>query len=400
VRSTDWCVKAGTYCARLVAPGEMGDQLRSLLVDLRTDDSEGPVGCIEVSPNGAGGYVIRSDGRVWDDAVAEPDLPDEVVRMLLLAALDEEGSLVHVHAGAVGLDRSTAVVAGWSASGKSTAIAALVSSGFCYVTDERLVISHDGRSVAGFPKPISLIAGSFSTLSHLDPRRTGQGAATDTTWQIPASSLGEVAPQEFRAASVLVFIAYRPDVELQVTRVAPDAAAARLLSDSPDVITRGPDGARSIVSLVSGIPCFDIEYSATDVLVSTMRDLLTHPPELDTVDPIELDGPAASDQPPPQSPDAVDTARSYAIMEDVAVWIVEDRALAYVHRTGHVVELDEASAVWLQLLDEHHSLHDLVDEVAASTGSDRSAARSTARRQVHSLWSAGVIGPVGADPRG
>ena len=120
----------------------------------------------------------------------------------------------------------------------------------------------------------------------------------------------------------------------------------------------------------------------------------------DTPNPTELDGPAATDQTAPHSPDGVDSARSYAIVEDVTVWIIEDRALTYAHRTGQVVELDEASAVWLQLLDEHHSLDDLVDEVAAATGSDRSAARSTARLQVHSLWNAGVVGPVDDDKRG
>ena len=79
----------------------MGDQLRSLLVDLHLHDSDDPVGRIEVRAHEHGSYVIRSDGRVWDDAVAEPDVPDEVVRMLLLAALDAEESLVHIHAGAV-----------------------------------------------------------------------------------------------------------------------------------------------------------------------------------------------------------------------------------------------------------------------------------------------------------
>jgi hypothetical protein len=396
----EWRLRAGRYRARLVAPGEIGRRLRSLFVDLHTADSAGTVGCVEVRPNGDRGFIIRSDGRVWYDAVAERDVPDEMVRMLLLAALDEEESLVHIHAGAVGLDGATAILAGWPASGKSTAIVALVSSGFSYVTDERLVISPDGRSVAGFPKPISLITGSFSVLSHLDPRRTGQGTVTDSTWQLPASALGPVAPQEFRSASVLVFIAYRPEVELQVTRVAPDTAAARLLGDSPDVIERGRDGSRAIVSLVTSIPSFNIEYNATNALVSTMRDLLTHPPEFNGENTTEMEGPASSGQAVPPSSDSVDTAGSYAIVEGVTVWIIGDRALAYVHGTGHVVELDEASAVWLQLLDEHHSLHDLVDEVAAATATDRSAVRSTARLQVHSLWSAGVIGPVGADPRG
>lgn len=390
---TGWRVKAGRYEAKLVAPGELSRRLRSLLADLRAPDSGGPTGCIEVLATGNGDYVIRSDERVWHDSVPEADVPDQVVRMLLRAALDEERSLVHIHAGAVGLGDSTVVLAGWSASGKSTAIAALVGSGFSYVTDERLTVSADGRSIMGFPKPISLISGSFKALAHLDPYLTAQGASNDTTWQIPASTLGPVASQEFRYPSLLVFVTYRPDAALQVTRVAAGTAAARLLGDSPDVIERGRDGARAIVSLASSIPSIGIEYSTTDALVATIRDLLIHPTEFSTLLPTEIHGSVASDQSAPLLPGTVDTSHVYGIVDDVSVWIIEERALAYDHRTGRVVELDEASAVWLQLLDERQSIEEVIEEVAAAVGGDRATIGSTACQLVHALWKAGVIGP-------
>ncbi len=391
---------AGRYQATLAAVGDIGDRLRSLLVDLGTCRPRGPLGAIEVFADAAGGFVIRSDGRVWNDEVPDADVADQVVRMLLQAALDAESEFVHIHAGAVALGDRTAILAGWPASGKSTAITALVSAGFSYVTDERLVLTGDGRGVAGFPKPISLIAGSFGALAHLDPQRTGRGASSGTTWQIPASAVGPVASQESRAPSLLVFITYRPDVALRVVDVAPHKSAARLLGDSPDVIIRGHSGAHAIVSLVSSIRCVELEYSATDEMVTAMRDLLDRSHEFEPREVTVLKGAAAPDQPAPLAPSGVDTTSPYAIVHGVSAWIINDDAVAYVHRTGRVIELDAAGAAWLQLLDEHNSVDELINEVADATATDRDTVGSAACDAVHGLWSAGVVGPMDGTPRG
>ena len=294
----------------------------------------------------------------------------------------------------------TAILAGWPASGKSTAIATLVRAMFSYVTDERLVVSRDGRGVAGFPKPISLIAGSFTLFGDLDPQLTGRGASTGTTWQIPASALGPVASQERQTPAVLVFISYRPDVALRVAAIDPLTAAAQLLGDSPDVIVRGHDGAQAIVSLASSIPCIELEYSAADEMVTAIRGLLERPGPFDPPEPIALRGVAVSDHPAPRSPSAIDTSRPYAIVDGVSAWIIDDHAIAYLHRTGRVVELDAASAAWLQLLDEFRSVDDLIGEVAAATETDGAGVRSAARTAMHGLWSAGLIGPADGRRRG
>jgi hypothetical protein len=392
--SAGWTIKAGSYVAEFVVDDDVAARLRSMLSDLDASGAIGHVGRIEVLKDGRAGYIIRSDGRVWDDAVAEPDVPDEVVHMLLRASLDEERLLVHIHAGAVVLGPQTAVVAGWSGSGKSTAITTLIGSGFSYVSDERLTVSLDGRSIIGFPKPISLIAGSFGALEHLDPDNTGFGARNSAAWQIPASSIGTIAPQGWHSPTILVFVSYRPGAELRVDSVPLREAAARLLIDSPDVVVRGRDGASSIVALASSIPCIDIEYSDSEDLVAVMRELLDHPPDSREGQPIALAGRACEDRPVPGSPEAMDVTGPYAVAEGCTVWIFEAGAIAYVHGQGTVAELDSTSAVWLQLIDEGDSLQDLIVEVAAATGTDAAMVRSTAQQTLHGLWSAGIVGPT------
>jgi hypothetical protein len=394
VSRTAWTIKAATYCARLLADGEIGDELRSLLIDLRVPTTTGPVGSIVVSRNASGSYVIRSDQRVWNDSVPAADVPDEVVHMLLRAALDQESALVHIHAGSVAAGDRTAILAGWPGCGKSTAIAALVSSGLSYVTDERLAVSADGRSVGGFPKPISLIEGSFEVLAHFDPELTGQGASNGVTWQIPASSIGPVASQEFRSPTVLVFIAYRSGFALRVTIVSPVEAAARLLGDSPDVSTRGSGGVDAIVTLTSLAACVEIEYSELDELVGAVRNLLDEPPLVSHHEPVLLESTAASGRPAPHASSAVDTAGVYAVVDGVSVWVVDGGALAYIHEGGSIIELDSINGLWLQLLDGNSTVDVLIDEVAEATNTGVAAVRSTACSIVHGLWVAGVIGPT------
>ena len=85
---------------------------------------------------------------------------------------------------------------------------------------------------------------------------------------------------------------------------------------------------------------------------------------------------------------------TFSVAEGVTAWILGDQAFAYVNRSGTVVELDATSTVWLQLLDDDHSLGELIDEVAAVTATEVAAVRSTTRQVVHQLWTAGVIAPT------
>jgi hypothetical protein len=376
------------------APGDLDERLRSTLADLRVVGAAEPAGRIRVVPDASGRFAIWSDDRLWDEDVDRDDVCDQMVHMLLRAALDEESSLVHVHAGAVTRGERLAVIAGWSASGKSTATAALVADGYAYVTDERLTITPRGRTVGGFPKPISLISGSFDVLAHLDPARTGHGASNGTTWQVPASSIGAVATQQFRQPSMIVFVRHRRGADCDVRELPAVTSAARLIGDSPDVIARGIDGAAAIVSLAARVPSYEIEYGDLDSFLSAFRELFDAAPTEEQVEPIELVGVLRSAGSPPDDAGSIDTSRRYALIEGVAAWVVDGAAVAYARASGSVVELDSTSAVWLQLLDDGCRLDELISDVAASGAADLAVVASKARNVVHGLWSAHLIAPV------
>jgi hypothetical protein len=76
----------------------------------------------------------------------------------------------------------------------------------------------------GFPRPISLLGGSFCTLAHPDSERTGHSAGNSTTRQNLVSSIGLCAVQAFVPVSSGVFIAFRENGPLRRRRVSPAAA--------------------------------------------------------------------------------------------------------------------------------------------------------------------------------
>jgi hypothetical protein len=391
VSANDWPLRAGEYRALVRADESVADLLHGLLADLFDHEpaTSTDAGLIEVAHAGADIFEIRSDGRVWNDAVPADQLFDEIVHMLLRAALDAEPDRVHIHAGAVTGADGAVVLAGWPGSGKSSAIAALVEAGFGYMTDERLSVSSDGRQVAGFAKPISLIAGSFEAFAHLDPARTGVGLSDGATWQVPASSIGHVAPPTAHDVTAIVFVAYEHGAPLRRTSIDPVTAATRLLGDSPDAIVRGRAGAAAIVALTASAPCFEIHYGSTAHLVECLTELADDAPPTNDDLIVELTGAAPSSDPPP-TPNAVDTSQRYSLRDDTSAWIVGETSLAY--RSGDVVELDATHTVWLELFADAPTLDSVIADVADATGADVRDVEGLARQIVHGLWTAHVIG--------
>jgi hypothetical protein len=390
-----WHLEAGAYRAVVDAPEPMDRQLRAVLSDLRIEAPGQGRGSITVVQEPLGTYAVHADGRLWDDGLSQADVVDSVVHMLLRAALDAETSMVHIHAGAVTHGERALVMGGWSASGKSTAITCLVRAGFGYVTDERLVVEPRGAGVRGFPKPISLIEGSFAVLADLDPVRTGVGATNGSTWQLPASSLGALARRGCHRPAAIVFVGYTPGGPLRMTQLSPAVAAARLLSGSPDVIARGPSGAQAIVDLAASVPSVDLAYSVLADLPDALRELMDQDAPMPGDPAVVLTGHGSAVAAAP-TPNDLDPAVPFAVAAAVSVWVLGNEAVAFSATTGRVAEIGATNAAWLQLLSGRQTLAELIAEMAEAEEADRPLVEAAAREAIWGLWSAGVVGPVAA----
>jgi hypothetical protein len=161
-----------------------------------------------------------------------------------------------VHAGVARLgDRIVAVPAD-SGGGKSTLTAALVLTGFEYLSDEALCVEYDTATVVPYPKPIHLAPWSRRALDLEDDR------PVETAFEkaFTATDLDSRVGGPGRLTDV-VFPAFGESSDPNLAPIARSAAQATLLKLSFNHY-KNPEGAFRLSSeLVRGAECWELTYS-------------------------------------------------------------------------------------------------------------------------------------------
>jgi hypothetical protein len=139
---------------------------------------------------------------------------------------------VFVHAGVVAVAGGAIVLPGFTWSGKTTLVAALLRAGADYVSDEYAVIGADGR-VHPFGKPLSI--------------RDGTGTAS----LVPASRFGADTVTVPIKAALVVATAYRPDCPTPLTVGSLGSAVIFVLQHTVPARTRPSQALAAAAALVA-----------------------------------------------------------------------------------------------------------------------------------------------------
>jgi hypothetical protein len=381
-------VALGRVRATISAPASLAPELRSTFRDLLrpADDSDAVTVSVRRSP---GGHRV-SAGRYRTPRHRDDTAVDQVVSLLLRISLEQEAGRLHLHAGYVAWSGRGVLIAGTDGSGKSTLVAKLVLRGFDYFTEE-LVGFDRAQNVSSFPKPLSLTAGSFSVLAEVDPARTGVGSASAKVWHVPATALrpGCLGTQAQPAA--LVFVRYVASARVEIEDLHPAEAARRLLADSPDPPATGADGMRRAADLCAGLRCVELTYGDDERAILAVRTLA----EANATTPLLVRTlPVTPSTVGVGSDSVVDRDSVLSLAPQVTVVVVGERALAWHPAGPQIVELDEPTSVWLQMLDGRTSLGELVDEVAAANQVSPEDLIGSVRSIVAELARIGVVAPA------
>jgi hypothetical protein len=288
------------------------------------------------------------------------------------------------------------VIAGFSGSGKSTLTTSLVRAGFDYLTDERVAIDPDDLTVSGFPKPVSLVGGSFEIFPDLHPAVLGHGQATDTEWQVPASAIGAPSLLTELDARVIVFVNHEAGADVRIEHVHPTTAVGRLLHDSPDIARFGGDALRVCGRLCTKALCVELTYSRPGDVGSAVRMLLDEADQGIRSYDIEVFG--ADDAAVPaedRHPHQVDGSDRLARTSTHTVLLIDDRALVHAEHDQELIELDESATAWLMLVDGTSTVDELIDAVHLETGIDRASIELGARRSLDGLAARWLVSPAG-----
>lgn len=188
----------------------------------------------------------------------------------------ETRSTVAVHSGVVALDGQGVLIPGDADAGKSTLVAALVSAGFDYLSDEAALLDLEQPLVRPYPRALALEKGSWPLLSWLDPGpRCDDAYAPQDLWLL--------APEDIRPGSLgtacrprlIVFPHVTPGVPSDLRRISRSETVRRLARRATNLVEHGASGFRALVAAVESSSCWDLDLDGTAAAVGEVRSLLT-----------------------------------------------------------------------------------------------------------------------------
>lgn len=180
------------------------------------------------------GYqILLNDGPLLRDTLDEMlESLESVVRQYLAA---EARDAVFVHAGAVAFGGRGIVIPGNSFTGKTTLVAALVSAGAEYYSDEYAVIRPDGRLIP-YPKELSL--------------RLVEGERKQTDHSV--RELGGVSGTEPVEIALLVLTEYRSTASWDPTEISPAQGVVEMLAHTEPVQERPETTLAAVTEALAG----------------------------------------------------------------------------------------------------------------------------------------------------
>jgi hypothetical protein len=215
---------------------------------------------------------LDRDGRTVLQAV-HPELAlARLVWEVNRGVVDETKNKLLLHAAAAERGGRVMLIAGPEGSGKSTLVAALVRSGFRYVTDETVALDVPGATIYPYPKPIALDGSAIQSLgdvAHVVRPRPEIGLEQGL---VAAQAIHDDAITESRGLGALVVFPSPRDGALPSAQSITRAEAAIALAEQAlNFCALGPGRLETIAGVVRASHCYRLDVGdvgiAQDVVV-------------------------------------------------------------------------------------------------------------------------------------
>lgn len=177
-----------------------------------------------------------------------------------------------LHAAAATLDERAVLLPAASGSGKSTLVAALVSCGFSYLTDDVAAIGDQGL-VLPYPKPLAVGLGLRRKFPQTLPVPEGRRPYLGAEGFLTAQELGGTIGVASRPRAI-VQPRYRPNAPTRSVPLSAGQAVQLLAEQSFDLHTYGPGSLDLLASVSTACRRFAIEYSDVHEAAAVIRQEL------------------------------------------------------------------------------------------------------------------------------
>ncbi|MDP6515076.1 MAG: PqqD family peptide modification chaperone [Alphaproteobacteria bacterium] len=202
-------------------------------------------------------------------------LAPAVKTCLWTTAINNFDYFLNLHSGVVGHRDGCLLLPGASGNGKSSLTAALVGSGFPYLSDEVALLGDDCQ-VRSIPLSLcvkntgwDIIARYFAEIEELPEHRREDGKVVKYL-TFPFETCAD--PAKSYAVHTIVFPCYVPGSPNELVPVSKADALARLFQECqsiPAALTRTRVAA--LVAWIGGVDCFSLDFSDLDAAVAAVR---------------------------------------------------------------------------------------------------------------------------------
>ena len=202
-----------------------------------------------LSTDGSGVFYLARDGdQLSGTTSVDLDLVLELLdTQLRLYVGTNSPDAIFIHAGVVAHRGRAMVIPSPSFAGKTTLVAALVSEGASYYSDEFAVIDREGL-VQPYAKPLSMRNGGWEQTHH------------------PLESLGWVAGEEPIPLGMIVITSYRPGTEWNPKRLSAGAGAMALLANAVPARERPQEVMHTVSHAAEGAVVIESDRDEADAI--------------------------------------------------------------------------------------------------------------------------------------
>jgi hypothetical protein len=226
----------------------------------------------------ADGYAVLQDGQLIGECRRRAALAPLIQREALLAAYRATPCLAAIHAAAVRNHGRCVLMPAAKGSGKSTLTAALLASGYTYLTDELSVLITGSRLMRPAPVSLGLKLGSWPALKPIYPTLESlpahvQGDDVDIRYLTPPEHL--IASGDAYSVTHIVFPRYDAGRPTALIPLSHAEALERIAEGGYAVPGQlDKDRVEGLIDWITGLPCYELSVGELDRAVQQIEGLI------------------------------------------------------------------------------------------------------------------------------
>lgn len=222
---------------------------------------------VEIGRTGSG-YTVTVDGSVTQRTDTLPTAVGWVAWKASLEAIETAEDVLVLHAGAVARRGRAVVLPAPPDSGKTTLTAALVRSGFRYLSDEAALLDPRTGLVHPFPRALAMDAGSLRAVG------ANNGHDGGTLRHVPVEDLGGRAADGPVPVTAVVFPSYRPGADVAIEPVGRAATVVALAEQAFNADRFGAEGVRLLADVVRDATCWRLTMGDARRAAALVREVV------------------------------------------------------------------------------------------------------------------------------